>query len=56
MESVKKKTLVATKTTKKTSTAIIKSHPQKSKSHNIKLYDFYLNMIYFIFIKYLVIV
>ena len=24
--------------------------PQKSNSHNIKLYDFYLNMIYFILI------
>ena len=33
--------------------------PQKSNSHNIKLYDFYLNMIHFILIfynKYLVVV
>ena len=33
--------------------------PKKSNSHNIKLYDFYLNMIHFILIfynKYLVVV
>ena len=33
--------------------------PQKSNSHNIKLYDFYLNMIHFIlnfYNKYLVVI
>ena len=36
-----------------------KDTPQKSNSHNIKLYDFYLNMIHFIlnfYNKYLVVV
>ena len=39
-------------------TPVEKSHPQNNISHNIKLYDFYLNMIHFIlnfYNKYLVV-